>query len=147
MQGMTRLGGVDDDSLGGSLGDVGSGLPLLPPPPPPPPPSAPPPSSPPPDSQHWLDVRSDMIGFALVLLASLGICVSLNVQKYVHVKNTNPVTGQPDANFLTLRLWWVGCLMNAASELVRLRLRLRHIRPACRSVRRDGFACSACHVI
>ena len=59
-----------------------------------------------------------MIGFALVVAASAGICASLNLQKYVHMKNTDPVTGQPMVNFMQLRLWWVGSLLNGACELL-----------------------------
>lgn len=77
-------------------------------------------SPPPPSSDHWANVRADMIGFALVLLASLGICASLNIQKLVHVRNTDPATGEPMANFMTLPLWWVGCVLNALSELLNL---------------------------
>ena len=63
--------------------------------------------------------KDELIGFALVFSASLGICVSLNIQKHVHVRNTNVITGQPDVNFLKLPLWWAGVLLNAVSELVR----------------------------
>ena len=68
---------------------------------------------------HMLNVRSDLIGFGLVFTASMGICVSLNIQKLVHMRNTNVVTGQPEVAFVKLPVWWAGVLLNALSELVR----------------------------
>ena len=61
-----------------------------------------------------------MIGFVLVLFASLGICISLNVQKYVHLKNTDPNTGQPMVSFASLPLWWLGVVGNIVSEILNL---------------------------
>ena len=61
-----------------------------------------------------------MIGFGLVFCASAGICVSLNLQKLVHVKNTDPFTGQPVVNFTALPMWWVGTLLNVLSEILNL---------------------------
>lgn len=99
---------ADADAIGSSYDDLGSGdVPVRP---------IWPPSAPP----NAFAARDDMIGFVLVVLASAGICLSLNLQKMVHVRNTDPVTGQPMANFVTLPLWWVGSLLNAASELLNL---------------------------
>lgn len=106
---MAQLLGLGDAELGS-----GDPPPSLPPSPMPPPPSPPPPMS------TWENVRADLIGFSLVLAASLGICGSLNLQKLVHVRNTDALTGEPIVNFLTLPLWWVGSLLNAASELLNL---------------------------
>lgn len=64
--------------------------------------------------------RDEIIGFSLTFVASLGICFSLNLQKLVHVRNVDPTTGQASVSFLTLPLWWVGCLSNAAAELLNL---------------------------
>lgn len=70
---------------------------------------------------HGVDgVRDDMIGFGLTLFASLGICASLNVQKMVHVRNVNPMTGQPTVSFLSLPMWWVGSIGNAIAEMLNL---------------------------
>lgn len=65
-------------------------------------------------------MRDELIGFALTFVASLGICFSLNLQKLVHVRNVDPATGQASVSFLTLPLWWVGVLSNAAAELLNL---------------------------
>ena len=61
-----------------------------------------------------------MIGFALVFSASLGICAALNLQKFSHVRNTSAVTGQPEASFLTLPMWWAGVILNIVSEILNL---------------------------
>jgi hypothetical protein len=71
------------------------------------------------DPTHSFDVRSNLIGFGLVFGASLGICVSLNLQSLVHKRNMSDVTGQPKTSFFNLPLWWVGVILNAVSELVR----------------------------
>ena len=63
---------------------------------------------------------SDMIGFILVLFASAGICVALNLQKYVHLKNTDPSSGQPIVSFTTLPLWWAGTILNILAEVLNL---------------------------
>ena len=55
----------------------------------------------------------------LSIVADVIIAVSLNIQKLVHMRNTNVVTGQPEVNFVTLPLWWAAVLLNAVSELVR----------------------------
>ena len=63
---------------------------------------------------------SDMIGFGLVVFASAGICAALNVQKYVHIKNTDPSTGQPMVSFMEIPLWWVGTIGNLVAEIMNL---------------------------
>lgn len=64
-------------------------------------------------------IRDIMIGFGLVVFASAGICGALNLQKLVHVRNADPVTGEPHVHFARLPLWWAGILLNTVSELVR----------------------------
>lgn len=64
-------------------------------------------------------IRDIMIGFGLVVFASAGICGALNLQKLVHVRNSDAVTGEPYVHFTRLPLWWVGILLNTVSELVR----------------------------
>lgn len=100
--------------------EVGSGE--EPPPPPPPPPGMPPPpgAPPPPLPGKVHATQDDLIGFALTFVASLGICACLNIQKMVHVRNVNPVTGQPNKSFFSLPLWWVGSIGNAVAELLNL---------------------------
>ena len=61
-----------------------------------------------------------MIGFSLVVGASCGICLALNIQKWVHVKNTDPQTGQPIVSFTALPMWWAGTLLNIVSEILNL---------------------------
>ena len=63
--------------------------------------------------------QNTLIGFGLVLIASVGICGALNIQKVVHIRNQDPISGEPRANFTRMPLWWVGMLLNTASELVR----------------------------
>jgi len=65
-------------------------------------------------------IRDIMIGFGLVVFASAGICGALNLQKLVHVRNADPVTGEPHVHFARLPLWWAGILLNTVSELVNL---------------------------
>ena len=72
----------------------------------------------PPAGPH--SMRDELIGFSLTFVASLGICFSLNLQKLVHLGNVDPATGQASVSFLTLPLWWVGVLSNAAAELLNL---------------------------
>ena len=72
----------------------------------------------PPAGPH--SMRDELIGFSLTFVASLGICFSLNLQKLVHLGNFDPATGQASVSFLTLPLWWVGVLSNAAAELLNL---------------------------
>ena len=62
-------------------------------------------------------IRDTLIGFGLVVVASCGICAALNIQKLVHMRNQDPVTGEPRVNFARLPLWWVGMVLNTASEL------------------------------
>ena len=69
---------------------------------------------------HLANVKSDLTGFGLVLAASMGICVSLNIQKLVHMRNVNAVTGRPEVSFVTLPFWWAGVILNAVSELLNL---------------------------
>ena len=75
---------------------------------------------------RMLNVRSDLIGFALVFCASMGICVSLNMQKLVHLRNTNAVTGQAEVSFFSLPYWWGAVLLNIVSEIVRVAALLSH---------------------
>jgi drug/metabolite transporter (DMT)-like permease len=65
-------------------------------------------------------IKDTLIGFGLVLFASVGISAALNIQKVVHVRNQDPITGEPRANFTRMPLWWVGMLLNSVSELVNL---------------------------
>ena len=65
------------------------------------------------------DLISDLIGFALVVAASVGICVSLNLQRLVHTQNRDPETGEPRVNFTSLSTWWWAIILNTLSELVR----------------------------
>ena len=81
--------------------------------PPPSPPSLIPPI-------HWKDVKNDLIGFALVIFASTGICISLNLQRLVHTRNADSQTGQPIKNFTELPLWWAAIVLNTSSELLNL---------------------------
>lgn len=69
---------------------------------------------------HMLNARRDLIGFGLVFMASVGICASLNIQKMVHVRNTNAETGHPILPFVQLPAWWIGVLLNVASEVLNL---------------------------
>ena len=102
------------------IDDVGSGSGMLPPPSLPPP-SSPPPGLPPPmPSGLGRDFTSNMIGFGLVLLASTGICISLNMQKLVHMRNTDAQTGQAVVNFVTLPMWWAATLLNVVAEVFNL---------------------------
>ena len=94
-----RGGGNEQADVSGSLdGEYGSGPPIDP---------------------NMFNLRDDMIGFALVFCASMGICLSLNMQKLAHLRNTNAVTGQAEVSFLTLPFWWIAALLNVLSELVR----------------------------
>ena len=65
-------------------------------------------------------LRDTLIGFGLVVLASAGICAALNLQKLVHMRNQDPVTGDPRVHFAKLPLWWAGMILNTVSELVNL---------------------------
>eukprot|EP00966_Prymnesium_polylepis_P112592 2604751-Prymnesium_polylepis.1 len=65
-------------------------------------------------------MRNELIGFGLVVCASAGICAALNIQKYVHTSNIDPMTGEAKVNFVRLPLWWGGILLNTAAELVRV---------------------------
>ena len=61
-----------------------------------------------------------LIGFMLVVVASAGICVSLNLQKLVHMRNHDPVANAPRVHFTKLPLWWIAVVCNGVSELVNL---------------------------
>lgn len=65
-------------------------------------------------------IQDTLIGFGLVVVASCGICAALNIQKLVHMRNQDPITGEPRVNFARLPLWWVGMVLNTASELINL---------------------------
>ena len=65
-------------------------------------------------------LRDLLIGFGLVVFASAGICLSLNLQKLVHMRNADPQTNQPRVHFTRLPLWWVAVVGNGISELVNL---------------------------
>ena len=59
-----------------------------------------------------------MTGFGFVLFASMGICVSLNMQKISHMRvaQNAAVTGQPEQSFLKMPFWWAGVLLNVVSH-------------------------------
>ncbi len=78
---------------------------------------APPRLASPPAFAHWYNM---LIGFGLVVIASAGICLALNLQKLVHLANVDPATGRQRVHFTKLPKWWVGALLNGASELVNL---------------------------
>lgn len=63
-------------------------------------------------------IKGELIGVALVFAASAGICSALNIQKYVHIRNFDPASGQTKVNFMKIPLWWIGMLLNTASESV-----------------------------
>lgn len=68
-----------------------------------------------------LGAASDsLIGFGLVVVASAGICVALNVQKLVHLRTYDPVTRTQTMHFTKVPLWWAGVLGNAVFELMNL---------------------------
>jgi len=61
-----------------------------------------------------------IIAFFIVVVASAGICASVNLQKLVHVRNEDPATGQPKKHFTQIPLWWVAMVANTLSELFNL---------------------------
>ena len=65
-------------------------------------------------------LRDELIGGCLVLVASIGICLSLNLQKKVHMDNVDPVTELPRVHFTRLPLWWTAVAANGISELMNL---------------------------
>ena len=65
-------------------------------------------------------IRDTLIGFCLVVVASCGICAGLNIQKLVHMRNQDPMTGEPRVSYARLPLWWLGMVLNAAAELLNL---------------------------
>ena len=66
-------------------------------------------------------LRDLLIGFGLVVLASAGICLSLNLQKLVHMRNADPRNNnEPRVHFTRLPLWWVAVVGNGIFELVNL---------------------------
>merc|ERR1712138_355968 len=60
-----------------------------------------------------------IIAFFIVVVASAGICASVNLQKLVHVRNEGP-DGQPLKHFTQIPLWWVAMIANTLSELFNL---------------------------
>lgn len=64
-------------------------------------------------------ISNVVIGLVLVVVASLGICLALYVQKVVHLRS-DPETGLERIHFTRVPLWWAGVLGNAVSELVNL---------------------------
>lgn len=81
LDGLASSAGWELDESGSGSGEAGSGPPLVPPAPqmPPQPPSDPLPLMPPLVPPATFSVRSEVIGFILVVLASTGICISINM--------------------------------------------------------------------
>ena len=57
----------------------------------------------------------NMLGMAIAMSANGVIPFSLNVQKYVHLRNEGP-DGKPKQHFIKIPLWWVGILGMIAGE-------------------------------
>ncbi|KAL1522926.1 hypothetical protein AB1Y20_017891 [Prymnesium parvum] len=81
---------------------------------------SPPAGAPMPAGVNEQQLQDELVGFVLVVGASLGICAALNIQKYVHTRNVDPATGCARRSFLRIPLWWGGMVLNTASELANL---------------------------
>jgi len=65
-------------------------------------------------------VSNALVGFGLVVVASVGICTALNLQKLVHLRSYDRETGLQRVHFTRVPLWWAAVFGNALSELVNL---------------------------
>eukprot|EP00908_Phaeocystis_cordata_P008248 Transcript_1891.p1 GENE.Transcript_1891~~Transcript_1891.p1 ORF type:complete len:672 (-),score=249.83 Transcript_1891:753-2714(-) len=59
--------------------------------------------------------HNNMLGMVIAICANAVIPFSLNVQKYVHLRNEGP-DGKPKQHFIKIPLWWVGILGMIAGE-------------------------------